>query len=55
MNKAEVESVLQRLDNLNKTSGASEGEELHVSPIFLDYANEFVKQLAELLSIDLEG
>jgi phosphoglucomutase len=55
MNKTEVQSVLQRLNNLNKTSGASEGEELHVSPMFLDYANDYIKQLAELLDIDLEG
>lgn len=55
MNKAEVKAVLQRLDKLNKTSGASEGEELHVSPMFLDYANDYVKQLSELLDIELEG
>nr|DAY93345.1 MAG TPA: hypothetical protein [Caudoviricetes sp.] len=54
MNKSEVKALLQRLDNLNRTSGASEGEELHVSPMFLDYANNYVKQLSELLGIELE-
>lgn len=50
-----VKSVLQKLNELNKSSGASEGEELHVSPMFLDFANGYVKQLSELLGIDLEG
>lgn len=50
-----VKSVLKRLNELNKSSGASEGEELHVSPMFLDYANDYVKQLSELLGIELKG
>lgn len=55
MDKAKVKSVLQRLNDLNESSGASEGDELHVSPMFLDYSSQYVKQLAELLDINLEG